>query len=133
MVVSIYSCFSNLIGFIHAEDHWYPRNSEAIAWKSIAVAYSYDNGETWILLANNLDSTYFEWVLTNQIPDADSYLVRVVSKCEEGLSAEDVSDGTFSIAKGYNPDVFVGLSVLAISIVAIVFVLFIVKHIGNRV
>ena len=36
-----------LIGFYHAEDHWYPLNSEHIAWKSCGVTYSYDNGVTW--------------------------------------------------------------------------------------
>ncbi len=39
---------THLIGFIHAEDHWYPRNPEGIAWKSIAVSQSFDNGVTWI-------------------------------------------------------------------------------------
>lgn len=39
---------NDLIGFYHAEDHWCcPRNAEGIAWKSIAVTYSYDNGVTW--------------------------------------------------------------------------------------
>lgn len=37
-----------LIGFYHAEDHWCcPRNPQGIAWKSIGVTYSHDNGETW--------------------------------------------------------------------------------------
>jgi hypothetical protein len=39
---------NELIGFYHAEDHWCcPRNAEGIAWKSIAVTYSHDNGVTW--------------------------------------------------------------------------------------
>lgn len=36
-----------LIGFYHGESHWYPRNGDFTAWKSICVAYSYDNGYTW--------------------------------------------------------------------------------------
>lgn len=36
-----------LIGFYHGESHWYPRNGDYTAWKSICVAYSYDNGFTW--------------------------------------------------------------------------------------
>ena len=36
-----------LIGFYHAEDHWNPPNSAGIAWKSIAVSYSSDNGSSW--------------------------------------------------------------------------------------
>lgn len=39
---------NNLIGFFHAEDHWIlSDNSDGIAWKSIGVTYSYDNGITW--------------------------------------------------------------------------------------
>jgi hypothetical protein len=41
----------NLVGFYHAEDHWYPHQTgefgNNIAWKSMAVAYSSDNGATW--------------------------------------------------------------------------------------
>jgi hypothetical protein len=36
-----------LIGFYHGESHWYPRNGDFTAWKSLCVAYSYDNGYTW--------------------------------------------------------------------------------------
>lgn len=36
-----------LIGFYHGESHWYPRDGDFTAWKSICVAYSYDNGYTW--------------------------------------------------------------------------------------
>ena len=36
-----------LIGFYHGESHWYPRNGDYTAWKSICLAYSYDNGYTW--------------------------------------------------------------------------------------
>jgi len=38
---------NTLIGFYHAEDHWYPRNADNIAWKSTGVALSNDNGLTW--------------------------------------------------------------------------------------
>ena len=37
----------DLIGFYHAEDHWYPRQWE-YAWKSIGVTRSFDKGITWI-------------------------------------------------------------------------------------
>jgi len=38
----------NFIGFFHAEDHWYPHTNNDIAWKSIGVTYSDDEGKTWI-------------------------------------------------------------------------------------
>lgn len=37
----------NFIGFFHAEDHWYPHTSNDIAWKSIGVTYSNDEGKSW--------------------------------------------------------------------------------------
>jgi hypothetical protein len=37
----------SLVGFVHAEDHWSPRNPEGMAWKSAAVSYSEDDGLTW--------------------------------------------------------------------------------------
>ena len=37
----------NFIGFYHAEDHWYPREGNTIAWKSLGVTYSTDKGKTW--------------------------------------------------------------------------------------
>jgi len=37
-----------LVGFIHAESHWYPRaTSGGIAFKSIGITYSNDYGVTW--------------------------------------------------------------------------------------
>jgi hypothetical protein len=38
---------NRLIGFYHAEDHWYPRNKDYIAWKSTCLATSSDNGRSW--------------------------------------------------------------------------------------
>lgn len=49
----IYSVFrhsgSELIGFYHAEDHEFKSDpaSTFIAWKSVALALSHDNGQTW--------------------------------------------------------------------------------------
>jgi len=37
----------HLIGFYHAEDHWTPPDPGGVAWKSVAVTYSNDNGVTW--------------------------------------------------------------------------------------
>ena len=37
-----------LVGFYHAEDHWCNvANPDGVAWKSIAVTYSTDDGVTW--------------------------------------------------------------------------------------
>jgi hypothetical protein len=38
----------DLVGFFHAESHWYPRTTNGwFAYKSLGVAYSSDNGQTW--------------------------------------------------------------------------------------
>jgi hypothetical protein len=38
----------HLLGFVHAEDHWYPHEGNDVAWKSIAVTQSFDDGRTWL-------------------------------------------------------------------------------------
>jgi hypothetical protein len=42
---------ANLLGFVHGEYHWYPHvlgpNGNNIAWMSVALTQSYDNGITW--------------------------------------------------------------------------------------
>ena len=52
-----------LIGFYHAEDHWYPLNDEGIAWKSCGVTHSYDNGASW---------TAGEQIVTSDDPKPDA-------------------------------------------------------------
>jgi len=54
---------TQLIGFYHAEDHWYPRNKDYIAWKSIGLATSNDNGKSW---------TDFEQIITSSTPKPSS-------------------------------------------------------------
>ncbi|MEI7773180.1 MAG: immunoglobulin domain-containing protein, partial [Verrucomicrobiota bacterium] len=41
-----FSSPTSLVGFYHAEYHWLP--DDFIAWKSIALATSTDNGNTWV-------------------------------------------------------------------------------------
>lgn len=38
---------NRLVGFIHGESHWYPRNGDYTAFKTTGVAYSNDEGKTW--------------------------------------------------------------------------------------
>jgi hypothetical protein len=38
----------SLLGFYHAEDHWYPHKDNNIAWKSIGVTRSADDGFSWV-------------------------------------------------------------------------------------
>lgn len=47
MSVFRYNESDTLIGFYHGESHWYPRDGNFTAWKSICLAYSYDNGFSW--------------------------------------------------------------------------------------
>lgn len=48
---------SRMIGFYHAEDHWFPRNRDYIAWKSMGLATSDDNGRSWTDLGQILTSS----------------------------------------------------------------------------
>lgn len=47
---------NRLLTFYHAEYHWTPKDSAGIAWKSIAVATSKDNGCTWTSLGQIITS-----------------------------------------------------------------------------
>lgn len=53
----------NFIGFYHAEDHWYPHTTNDIAWKSIGVVYSEDEGKSW---------TEGNQIITSATPKPDS-------------------------------------------------------------
>ncbi len=48
---------TDLIGFYHAEDHWYPGNKDYIAWKSTGLATSADNGKSWTDLGQIITSS----------------------------------------------------------------------------
>jgi hypothetical protein len=61
-----------------------------------SVYYSSDGGGSWILLDELLGDTEYDW-LSWEVPDGSNYTVRVVAVCSDGLSAEDASDGVFSI------------------------------------
>ncbi len=63
---------------------------------SYSVYYSPDNGNNWELIASNLISTSFSWD-TSSLPPLTTYLIKVVAQCSEGLTTEDISDGTFRI------------------------------------
>ena len=61
-----------------------------------SVYYSSNAGATWILLETGITSTSYNWDTTT-IPDGLSYLIKVVATCSRGLTAEDLSGGTFAI------------------------------------
>ncbi|UCG00967.1 MAG: right-handed parallel beta-helix repeat-containing protein [Candidatus Heimdallarchaeota archaeon] len=60
------------------------------------VFYSTNNGNTWNLLGSGLTTTQYSWD-TSTITEGTSLTIHVVATCSEELTAEDVSDGTFSI------------------------------------
>ncbi|UCG01535.1 MAG: right-handed parallel beta-helix repeat-containing protein [Candidatus Heimdallarchaeota archaeon] len=60
------------------------------------VFYSSDEGATWTELASGLTTTSYSWDTTD-VPNGLSYLIKVVATCSEGVMAEDVSNGTFTI------------------------------------
>ncbi|MHA1976024.1 MAG: endonuclease/exonuclease/phosphatase family protein [Candidatus Hodarchaeales archaeon] len=64
-----------------------------------SVHFSEDSGNSWILLANGLETTLFTWDVSS-VYNGDQYLIRVVATCSSGLSVEDISDTTFSIVGG---------------------------------
>lgn len=96
-------------------DITYPRGGEIlgglavhrISWKAhdpdgdaltYTVAYSADNGETWIPLAIDINETSYSWDTSDL--ETGKYLVKVIAT--DGVNVgEDVSDNTFTIWAGW--------------------------------
>lgn len=60
------------------------------------IYFSIDNGLTWTSIATDLTTTSYDWE-TRDVSSGTTYLIKVVGTCAEGLSAEDTSDGIFTI------------------------------------
>ena len=81
--------FRVFIGWEDSLDSW---NHEV----TYSVYYSSDGGGSWTLVDEMLNSTEYTW-FSYEVPDGSNYMVRVVATCSDGLSAEDASDGVFTI------------------------------------
>ncbi|MFX1284083.1 MAG: endonuclease/exonuclease/phosphatase family protein [Promethearchaeota archaeon] len=64
-----------------------------------SLYYSYNRGNSWILLADNLTGTLFLWDVSTAI-NSENCLIKVNATCSEGLITEDISDGFFTITGG---------------------------------
>ena len=63
------------------------------------IAYSEDNGETWIPLAIDLNETNYLWD-TSRLKTGTNYLIKVIAT--DGVNTgEDISDNAFTILAGY--------------------------------
>ncbi|MHA2211712.1 MAG: right-handed parallel beta-helix repeat-containing protein, partial [Candidatus Thorarchaeota archaeon] len=58
--------------------------------------YSDDGGESWFEIVSDLTESEYLWN-TTLLSDGSDYLIKVVAICEQSVSAEDISDGTFTI------------------------------------
>ncbi|UCG01429.1 MAG: right-handed parallel beta-helix repeat-containing protein [Candidatus Heimdallarchaeota archaeon] len=61
-----------------------------------SISISADNGLTWELLASGLNTTNYLWN-TSSVADGSTYLIKVITNCSEGETAEDTSNGIFTI------------------------------------
>ena len=68
---------------------------------SYSLHYSSNGGNTWVLLASSLSTTNYFWDITS-LQDGSNYLIKVVSICFVGNTAEDTSDGTFNVKTSPN-------------------------------
>jgi parallel beta-helix repeat protein len=98
--------------FVVVPEVFYPNGGElindtaTITWrKSIdtqghsinyTVYYSPNNGADWFEVVVNTTETYYDWN-TAPLTKTAEYLVKVIAKCSEGLEAEDISDGVFTL------------------------------------
>jgi ABC-type transport system substrate-binding protein len=60
------------------------------------VAYSPDNGTSWMTLATDLNSTSYIWDSAT-VTDGDLYLIQVNASCSEGTRQVAISNSTFTI------------------------------------
>lgn len=60
------------------------------------VSYSFNAGTNWIEIVSGTTETSYVWD-TSDVPKGTQFLVKVMSTCSEGLTSEDVSDGTFTL------------------------------------
>lgn len=76
--------------------HWATAIDELEHSITYTILYSVDGGSTWTPLASGLSTATYEWDTTMMV-ESPTYLIRVVATCSEGLTAEDVSDASFTI------------------------------------
>ncbi len=60
------------------------------------------SNDDWLLLASNLTSNTLVWN-SSTIPSGSNYVIKVIAHCSDGITSEDVSDGSFRIIGGDNP------------------------------
>ena len=58
--------------------------------------YSSDAGNSWNLVTANIIDNYYYWD-TNSVPDGNSYVLKIVANCSDGLFSEDKFEETFTI------------------------------------
>ncbi|MHA2172350.1 MAG: endonuclease/exonuclease/phosphatase family protein, partial [Candidatus Kariarchaeaceae archaeon] len=75
---------------------WTARSDSYTHNFSYSISYSSDNGNTWILIAENLNSTGHNWD-TTWIPSSSTYLLKVVARRSDALFTLDVSDAFFEL------------------------------------
>ncbi|MFX0207599.1 MAG: CARDB domain-containing protein, partial [Candidatus Hodarchaeota archaeon] len=65
---------------------------------SYDVLYSADSGSSWNVLVSGLIDTFYNWNFLD-IPEGDSYFIKIRARCSEGLITEDISDTAFQIIR----------------------------------
>ncbi|MFX0209735.1 MAG: right-handed parallel beta-helix repeat-containing protein [Candidatus Hodarchaeota archaeon] len=78
-----------LVQWITAIDSW----NHPVSYR---LYYSPNNGSNWILIASNLTSNSYNWNLLS-LDEGSSYLLKLITKCVDGLTSVDISDNVFSI------------------------------------
>ncbi|MHA2095932.1 MAG: right-handed parallel beta-helix repeat-containing protein [Candidatus Hodarchaeales archaeon] len=61
---------------------------------------SSEHDVNWLLLASNITFTTYVWNSSTVI-SGSNYVIKVIAYCNEGITSEDISDGTFRIISGY--------------------------------
>lgn len=80
-----------VIDWLPAVDYW----GHGVTY---TIFYSPNSGTNWNQIVQDLAATTYDWDTTT-VSDGDSYLIKVLARCSEGLLMEDDSDDVFSVGQ----------------------------------
>lgn len=77
---------------------WYASGEGDI---KIDILYSNDGGNTWFLIAKDLENNGYYFWNTTLVPDGDNYLIKIIAKTT--TAGSDISNTTFTIDNPHKP------------------------------
>ncbi|MFW9906392.1 MAG: right-handed parallel beta-helix repeat-containing protein [Candidatus Thorarchaeota archaeon] len=74
---------------------------------SYTVYYSFNQGNSWTLIVENLSNNSYMWIpplVSSNIDTNRNLVIKVVARCSDGLTAEDITDNSYLITYTGSPE-----------------------------